>query len=130
MFDRVVSESKKAKQFVIDYSQRKKISTKDLTQSIKVIKQNHRKISKQINRYLPLIKQLSPTAAKSITKQLKQLDEDIACLPETPSRKLVMCIEIQFMELEYADLVQDYNNLKTELKIYQELMRNTLRLED
>jgi len=42
----IISESKNAQQFILNFEQGKKRPAKELTHSIKTIKENHKKISK------------------------------------------------------------------------------------
>jgi len=104
----IISESKNAKQFILNFEQGKKIPTKELTYSIKIIKENHKKISKQFEKHKQLIQKLSPAAAKRIAKQLGRFDEMISNLPGIKSRKLVMCIGLYFMVFDYSDLAEDW----------------------
>jgi len=120
----IISESKNAKQFILDFEQGKKRPTKELTHSIRTIKENHTKISKQFEKNKQLVQKLSPAAAKRITKQLGRLDEMISNLPGTKSRKLVMCIGLHFMVFDYSDLEEDYGKFGTEMRIYLELIKN------
>ena len=120
----IVSESKNAKQFILDFEQGKNKPARELTKSIKAITQNHQKISKQFEKNKQLIQKLSPAAAKRITKQLGRLDEMISNLPGTKSRKLVMCIGLHFMVFDYSDLEEDYGKFGTEMRIYLELIKN------
>ena len=74
----IISESKNASQFLFDFRQRKKRSTKELTHYIRTIKENHTKISKQFEKNKQLIQKLSPAATKRIAKQLERFDEMIS----------------------------------------------------
>jgi len=120
----IISESKNAKQFILDFAQGKKRPTTELTHSIRTIKQNHKKISNQFEKNKQLIQKLSPAAAKRIAKRLGRFDEIISDLPGTKSRKLVMCIGLHFMVFEYSDLEEDYGKFGTEMRIYLELIKN------
>ena len=120
----IISESKNAQQFILNFEQGKKRPAKELTHSIRTIKENHKKISKQFEKNKQLIQKLSPAAAKRITKQLEQLDEMISNLSGTKSRKLVMCIGLHFMVFDYPDLEKDYGKFGAEMRIYLELIKN------
>ena len=120
----IISESKNAKQFILDLEQGKKRSTKELTYFIRVITQNHKKISRQFKKNRQQIQKLSPAAAKRIAKQLERFDERISRLPGTKPRKLVMCIGLHFMVFDYSDLEEDYDSFGKEMRIYLELIKN------
>jgi len=120
----IISESKNAQQFILNFEQGKIRPTKELTHSIRTIKENHKKISKQFEKNKQLIQKLSPAAAKRIAKQLGQLDEMISNLPGTKSRKLVMCIGLHFMVFDYSNLEEDYGKFGAEMRIYLELIKN------
>ncbi len=123
----IISESKNAKQFILDFEQGKNRPARELTKSIKAITQNHQKISKQFEKNKPLIQKLSPAAAKRIAKHLGRLDEMISNLPGTKSRKLVMCIGLHFMVFDYSDLEEDYGKFGVEMRIYLELIKNAAK---
>jgi len=120
----IISESKNAKQFIIDFQQEKNRPNKELTHYIRVIKENHKKISRQFEKNKQLIQKLSPAAARRIAKQLERFDERISRLPGTKSRKLTRCIEFPFMVFDYPDLEEDYGKFGKELRIYLELIKN------
>ncbi len=124
----VCNEAKKAQKIVGNTFQGKRFRKAEVRKPLNVMKRNHKKVKSSFTRKSKVLRKLSPRASNYIQNRLKEFDEQLESMTNfLNSWPWTGLTNLWHLRTDLENFATSYNNFGLEVKMYGDLVKNTIK---